>query len=277
MAFYPDVKKGDRFAPRADLENDVRHFFNTLNGFRGGAISGNSSGVKVKVYNSTKKELRAGSPVSFIDGEFVDDAVPVAAYDSSKQMWGVLYDTLEENGIGTVIVSGPAVIGISGTSGKYAKPTSSGFELSDTEGVAILSSNGTSSFVLLGTSPPVEAVGGEVYNGYFKVTPVGSEKKVHISGGATDCGFAEAGELDLSEHGPYTDIYLIVEFTPYDDDDLASGGEYTLFYSPGGDAGVTLDYGAWLLATAEVRDNGVTVTQQWHGGQIYFGSIYWLP
>lgn len=127
MAFYPDVKKGDRFAPRADLENDVRHFFNSLNGFRGGAISGNSAGAKVKVYNAGTEVIPAESAVVFVSGDIISDAVPVLLYDGSSDIWGVTTQDIDVSAFGSAVISGPVQVTMaSAGEGKYASPSPDG-------------------------------------------------------------------------------------------------------------------------------------------------------
>jgi hypothetical protein len=273
MGFYPDVQIGEKFVPSAQRENDMRRFLNSLNGFSSASSRGRDIGARVKVYNDTNGELKAGTPVAFIDGDIVSGAIPVVEYTAGAENWGVLTETIDKGVFSSVIVSGPAQILLQGETGKFASPTEDGFVRSSTGSPILCNGEDSQAVILLGASAP--AVAGDGYNGYFKVTPVEGEKMVRISGGETDCGYVEEGVLDLSDYNGYQEICLQVTFEPYDESDMASGGEYHLSYSTSDSVDTYNAY--WLLATVEVWKTGVTVTQQWCSGKIFFGSTYWLP
>ena len=183
MAFYPDVKPGDTFSPNAFLSNDVRHFFNQLNGFRDDQVSGNSNVVVVQVYNESDTEtLKGGIPVNFGTKPMVNNAIPCVPYTKNEESWGVISQSLGPREIGDCIVSGPVQVTITGTAGKYAVPISNGFKRQDSasgNAAQLLYSNGSTGVICLGAGNSASKATGAVlatltsdgnYTNTFKAT-----------------------------------------------------------------------------------------------------------
>jgi hypothetical protein len=154
MAFYPDVKPGDTFTPNAFLANDVRHFFNQLNGFRDDQVSGNHNVVIVQVYNESESEtLKPGMPVNFGTKPMVNNAIPCVPYTKDDESWGVIPQPIQPLSIGDCIVSGPVQVTISGSKGKYAIPTNEGFkrqESANGNAAQLLYATGSTGVICLG-------------------------------------------------------------------------------------------------------------------------------
>ena len=127
MAFWPDVHKGDRIERPAQLENDVRHLLNRLDGFSEKSARAHSgSPAIINVWNASGAPLEAGAPVAFDESEFLaEDALPVRPVTSESTLFAILTSYLDEDAIGAAIVSGAAKVRLSKrpASGEiYARP-----------------------------------------------------------------------------------------------------------------------------------------------------------
>lgn len=229
MAFYPDVKPGDTFTPNAFLSNDVRHFFNQLNGFRDDQVSGNHNVVVVQVYNESKTDtLKGGIPVNFGTAPMIENAIPIVPYTKSDESWGVIPQAIRPREIGSCIVSGPVKVTISGSFGKYAVPTQDGFRRQDSadgNAAQLLYSNGSTGVICLGAGNSAnKAVGvtlatltssgnytstykasyknekGETVDTLLRCVSLGLGEGLSLPAGATVIGYqVETTKLDLEE------------------------------------------------------------------------------
>lgn len=195
MAFFPDVSRGDPFQPNALLSNNLRHIVNLLNGCQNGGQLGSVSGiVKINVYCT--EALAAGTAVNFAEsGELCGDAVPCEKLKDSEKPWGVIVRDLEAEEIGSCIISGPARVSISGSSGDYAKPVQSDpvtFQRGAT-GAQILFVSGDKAVLNLGAATQ------ENYTGPFALSYDAETKKLKVAGGYLNRNgeFAEVPETEL--------------------------------------------------------------------------------
>ena len=148
------VQPGDKFKPSATLSNAVRRHLNEASGFGAGTNAAkNVHIIRVPVFNTTESTIAAGKAVSLqLDGDMRGDAYPIVAYDEDYPCFGVSLSAIESGKIGDCVLSGIAVVEITGgTEGAYLKPVEGGgFELGS-EGVQIINvSGGTNAVVLLG-------------------------------------------------------------------------------------------------------------------------------
>ena len=167
MGFYPDVQPGQTYTPSAALENDVRHFFNRLNGFSVPHGTKNSD-RQLKVYNASTVLLAAGSIVAPAEnGAIIDGAIPVRQYKNGDQLFGVLDQDIGQSVFGSCIISGAIEVAVSGT-GTTAAPAADGKSFIAGNGgpVTLLYSFNGRGIVLLGVS----SGGTAEYNGYHKIT-----------------------------------------------------------------------------------------------------------
>lgn len=183
MGFWPDVKRGDKVQHHMVLENNVRHLINSLNGFGSGI--GRSSGngvVRIQIWNASNTVLAAGQPVAFDSTKgLCGDALPAVKVTDKEKPWGVCVQALPVNGMGDCIISGPAVVSLSGSSGDYAEPVvnGTGFARSET-GTARVLFAGSKSIILLGGAGNVDTS----YDGPFAVSIVKtSGKAIHVKQG----------------------------------------------------------------------------------------------
>lgn len=179
MAYFPDVQPGDPFQPNALLSNNIRHLINRMNGVTGGAIIGTPSGiVKVKVY--CENDLETGTAVNFKEGgSFCEDAIPCIKFKDATKPWGVIARGLAAHEIGECIISGPATIKTSGSSGDFAEPQASDpvtFKRG-TSGAQILFTSGEKSIINLGAATT------DVYTGPFAMSYDAQSKKIKVAAG----------------------------------------------------------------------------------------------
>ena len=156
MAFFPDVTRGQTFTPNALLSNNVRRMVNSLNGFQAGGQRGGHSGtVRIQVYNNSESEIAEGTAVNFSDsGFFCENAAPCETLKDAGKAWGVLLQTLAPMQIGDCIISGPAVVSVTG-SGEYASPSVSSpgiFERGSSGAVILFSSEDGKAVINLGAA-----------------------------------------------------------------------------------------------------------------------------
>lgn len=156
MAFFPDVSRGQKFTPSVLLSNNLRHLVNSVNGFQGFGSRGVPSGtVRIQVYNNSDEEIMSGTAVSFSDsGSFCENAIPCEKFKDENKPWGVLMQTLESKQFGDCIISGPAVVSVTG-SGDYAVPRTSSpgiFERGGAGAAILFSSDDGKAVINIGAS-----------------------------------------------------------------------------------------------------------------------------
>lgn len=150
---FPLVNPGDRFKPSASLSNAVRRHLNETDGFGSGVnLAKNTHFIRVPVFNTTGSTIPAGKAVSLqLDGNMRGDAYPVVAFDEDYPCFGVCLNAIESGKIGDCVLSGIAVVSISGgTEGAYLKPVEGGTFERGNEGVQIINISGSSAVVMLG-------------------------------------------------------------------------------------------------------------------------------
>ena len=152
---YPDVTPGQSVQHSARRENAISHLLKDANKFLEGRAKAHSpQSVRVPAYNASGDTILPGEAVQIdVTGNMSGPAFPVVAFDEDETdaPFGVFDRAVAENGMADLIVSGPATVQISGSSGSYAVPTDGGgFERGD-EGFLILHISGeTEGVVLLG-------------------------------------------------------------------------------------------------------------------------------
>ena len=152
---YPDVTPGQSVQHSARRENAISHLLKDANKFLAGRAKAHSpQSVRVPAYNASGATIQPGEAVQIdVTGNMSGPAFPVVAFDEEETdaPFGVFDRAVAENGMADLIVSGPATVQISGSSGSYAVPTDGGgFERGD-EGFLILHISGeTEGVVLLG-------------------------------------------------------------------------------------------------------------------------------
>lgn len=180
MAFFPDVSKGDAFAPSAMLSNNVRRLVNSINGFQSRGILGAGSGiVRIQVYNAGSSEIAAGTAVNFSEsGSLCGDAVPCELLKDTAKPWGVTVLKLAAKEMGDCVLSGPANVALSG-SGDYAQPSTSSpatFTRGAT-GAPVIFASGGKGVILLG------AIAQDIYDGPFALSYDTESKMLKVSAG----------------------------------------------------------------------------------------------
>lgn len=141
MAFYHDVRKGEKFNPSALMFNDIARSFNNIDGFRAGEITKSDDGsIRVAVINTNDKTMPAHSAVCIVgprisvapenkpDHQF---AYEVSKYyaNSSIKNWCVLEETLAPGEIGTAVLCGVTEVKLS----KNIADTNNGFAIPNAE------------------------------------------------------------------------------------------------------------------------------------------------
>lgn len=138
MAFYPDVYPGEKAVKTALEENALRHILNAGNGMsdRSGA-HGQSRSICVGVYNATEGDIPAGAAVR-IDEKAEAEPFPVKMVGSDyKGFYGVLKTPLAPTAVGSMIVSGVALL--SRAVGKpFAVPEGKGWKGTEDGGLLVL-------------------------------------------------------------------------------------------------------------------------------------------
>lgn len=138
MAFYPDVYPGDRAVKTASEENALRHMLNAGDGMsdHSGGF-GRSRSICVGVYNATEEDIPAGAAVR-IDEKAEAEPFPVKTVESGhKGFYGVLKTPLAPTAVGSMIVSGVALL--SRAVGKpYAVPDGEGWKGTEDGGLLVL-------------------------------------------------------------------------------------------------------------------------------------------
>lgn len=138
MAFYPDVYPGEKAVKTASEENALRHMLNAGDGMsdRSGG-HGQSRSICVGVYNATEDDIPAGAAVR-IDKKAEAEPFPVKMVESGhKGFYGVLKTPLAPTAVGSMIVSGVALL--SRAVGKpYAVPEGEGWKGREDGGLLVL-------------------------------------------------------------------------------------------------------------------------------------------
>lgn len=180
MAFFPDVTAGQEFQPDARLSNNIRHLINSMNGFNGGMISGQTAGqVKIQVRNDTGDTLYPGTAVNFVSSGS-DEIISAVKLSSRSKQWGVIPYQLESLEIGDCIVAGTAQVTLSGTSkNPFAQPDiRDSKEFKRGTGSPIIWDDGKNpghGIILIGAGTGVG--GEEEYNGNFLIADTSTEKE----------------------------------------------------------------------------------------------------
>ena len=138
---YPDVTPGQSVQHSARRENAISHLLKDANKFLEGRAKAHSpQSVRVPAYNASGDTILPGEAVQIdVTGNMSGPAFPVVAFDEDETdaPFGVFDRAVAENGMADLIVSGPATVQISGSSGSYAVPTDGGgFERGD-EGLRV--------------------------------------------------------------------------------------------------------------------------------------------
>jgi len=162
MSYYPDVIPGTPVRFSAGRETAINRLLNQADSFKTGVIHAKSQNVvRIKVWNSTQTAFAAGQAVQInVSGSLCGDAFPAVNFASVDVPWGVCATGIAPNAIGDLILSGPASVTISGSTGSYAKPVSGGTFARGTEGNKILHISGTTAIVLLGDYKMPSSSGG---------------------------------------------------------------------------------------------------------------------
>lgn len=149
---YPDVSPGQPIQLSARWHNDINRLLNALNGASSGMLSGGHGMFsRLAVYNNTDSVLQSGWAVSFDYDNIIEGAVPAKLYTKDSEVWGVLNDTLDPGSFGSVIVSGPVEVAVSGSNGASAAPSDDGktFTLGNS-GVSVIAKSDDKAIILLG-------------------------------------------------------------------------------------------------------------------------------
>ena len=274
---YPDVVAGQPLEFSAQRHNDVNRLLNAANGIGAGAIHGGAGvGHRLKVFNFFNEEiLQAGWALGIISGAKSGDALSVTRYTGNYSLGSILVlaDTLNPGAVGEAIVSGPAVVKVSGT-GTYMKPSFDGkyFVPATTGAKFIKMIDNERAIILLGSDSGAQ----NSYRGFFHVEDASDENgiKALVSGGSTDLGQVNQKEFVVTK---WVRIYLLAEYIQN-----GNSGEYKLTLTDDYQRDKTSDeFALWTIADLNVEtDNAgnksLEITQQWQDGEIYFGSRYWI-
>jgi hypothetical protein len=153
MGNWPDYTPGQPVEHSARRENEINAILKSGNLLSGGLNFARSpQSVRIQAYNATTAEISPGQPVQIdITGTMSGDAFPAVAFDDedTDAPFGVFEQAVAVNGMAPLVLSGPATVTITGSSGGYAKPLENGtFERGD-EGVRILNLPGNGKAVVL--------------------------------------------------------------------------------------------------------------------------------
>lgn len=149
---YPDVSPGQKIQLSARWHNDINRLLNALNGAGSGILAaGGGMFSRLAVYNSTEEVLQSGWAVSFDADNIIEGAVPAKLYSKDSDIWGVLNETLDPGSFGSVTISGPVEVAITGDSGTSAAPSDDGktFTLGSS-GVSVIAKSDERAIILLG-------------------------------------------------------------------------------------------------------------------------------
>ncbi len=287
MAFYHDVKPGDPFKPSARLSNDVRHFFNGVQGVSAGRNIKSEffNNNRVAVINDGTTVLPAHSAIYVYERHILGteetgfDLELYAKLATGEQLlWGVTETDIEPNGMGMMVISGIAQAYISG-SGNYASPGADGKLVAGSSGKALILHPGDSDseipgIVQLGYS------GGAIddYTGPFKLRHVEGRTFEICHGSYFDrpqhSDYQKAGNTDLPgatlvprqniilpENRTGADVYL---HAIYED------GKYRVEFDFDSYRGFETIY------IGVIRASGEVVQEYQEQGTIYFGRQWYL-
>lgn len=274
---YPDVVAGQPIEFSAQRHNDVNKLLNAANGIGAGAIRGGAGvGHRLKVFNFFNEEiLQAGWALSVISGSESGEALSVTRYTGNYSSGSILVlaDTLNPGAVGEAIVSGPAVVKVSGT-GTYMKPSLDGkhFVPATTGAKFVKRIDSERAIILLGNDSGTQ----DNYRGFFHTEDVSDENDVKalVTGGSTDLGQVNSKEFAVTK---WVRIYLLAEYIQ-----KGNSGEYKLTLTDDYERDKTSDeFALWTIADLNVETDSagnkrLDITQQWQDGEIYFGSRYWI-
>lgn len=282
MGFYPDVTRGDKFRPITALENDVRHMVNAIDGFVTPGANNKRNHEVVAIINNTDTMFQAGTIVNLEkEGDDATGAIFAVPIQSVDEKWGIVTGNVAPKAFGSCIISGVVAVPNNGHTGAdYLEP-----DLTDQEkrkfmasakgGVRVLSHFRLNSRSLINLGEGRPSADEPEYDNYFKVIPGTEEngvlKTIKIVDGSylnnpsyagvTDIGSVAPGELVIPSSSIYN-VYLILKW---------DGTAYTQFFSLDSFGGSS-DSVFWHLAEGQ----GNTIIQRWTGGQIYWGSRYFV-
>ena len=193
MGFYTDVQAGEAFQPSALLENDIRHFFNALNGFQAPAATGKAESTRLKIYNMSSTEILVEQCAVAFDekGEVIDGALPARQYRDGDKYWGIATQDISPNAFATCVVSGAVFVKITGE-GDFAYPTTDGKIVAGATGAPIIYRTADTAVINLGGGSAAV----DEYNGPLKLKPV-SLTQVMIVNGARPEDTVYAGRSDV--------------------------------------------------------------------------------
>ena len=153
MGNWPDYAPGESVQHSARRENEINAILKAGDLFKDGRILARSpQSVRVQAYNATNATIQPGQAAQIdVTGAMCNEAFPVVPFSDPDAPFGVFTEAVEPNAGAAFILTGPAAVKITGSTGSYAMPTEEGvFERGD-EGVRILHlSGGTAGIVLLG-------------------------------------------------------------------------------------------------------------------------------
>ncbi len=226
MAYFPQVYKGQSFAPSVLEENNIRQNLNRAYFFNDSDLSrGFDSNVVISVYNAYDETIPAMTAVAISSySPVVEDAFPCVPYTSNQRKWGILLSDLEPGEIGSYLVSGIADVNCSGN-GDFVMPSPGdpAQYIPSASGAAVIAYNSESKIAKIALG--VGSGSGEEYSGYFKVA-VENEQVVIFDGMRPDSEIA--GYTDLPEakevkktflplsQGSYQYVYLLACHTEAD-------------------------------------------------------------
>lgn len=153
MGNWPDVAPGESVQHSARRENEINAILKASDLFKDGRLPARSpQSVRVQAYNATTATIQAGQAAQIdLLGTMCQEAFPVVAYSDPDAPFGVFAEDVEPNACAPFILTGPATVQITGSTGSYAMPTEEGAFERGEDGVRILNiSGGTEGIVLLG-------------------------------------------------------------------------------------------------------------------------------
>lgn len=249
--FFPKVIPGAPFRPSAVRENAITDLLNRFFITNGMLETTAGSSVRVPVFNSGNATISSGSAVNVVGSPVEKDyPSPCLPFFDESLPWGVLANSIDPQECGSCIVSGPANVQISGTTGNYAKPDTSNpevFVLADTGIPVISKGNG---FAVINLGGGSNAIAGH----QFTVADASSDDVVKvrvydgngsgIAGVLNGATYAET-TLELNPEIPQYWVYAV------------NGSIYALNHEFSSDLFPTL-----LCATVTVADGGITIVQK---------------
>lgn len=286
MAFFPQVKKGDKFIPSAELENKVRSFFNGVSTISAGKnkISTFNNNVLVAWTNKPVPPFTAvkisGVTTDNTNASAEDRSVyfSVLPADASGGVWGICEGGCSEGkDYVTVIMSGFARAFITG-SGNYASPGADGKLVAGSSGKALILYKGdekTPGIVQLGYSAGAKK---DEYTGPFKLRHI-EGRTFEICHGVyydrpNDYDYNVAGYTDLPKAGVVKRQNIILP------ENRTGADVYLHAIYEDGKYRVEIDFDSYkgfqTIYLGAIRANGEVVQEYQERGTIYFGRQWYL-